>query len=191
MIKQIAFAITLLFTLGVFSYTAYRFYLFFRLTKPFPVGQWGKRFGIMMSVAFAQTKILRKPVVGFMHALVWWGFLVILIGSIEMIIDGLFGTERALSVLGPVYEVITALGDIFAFIIFVLILLFLIRRVFMHIKRFSGIEMNHISHIDANIALTLIMLLMVSLLGMNTFYILDAGNAGHEIVGIYPVGMIH
>jgi len=187
MIKQIAFAITLLFTLGVFSYTAYRFYSFFRLTRPFPVGQWGKRFGIMMSVAFAQTKILRKPVIGFMHALVWWGFLVILIGSIEMIIDGLFGTERALSVLGPVYDAITALGDIFAFIIFVLILLFLIRRVFMHIKRFSGIEMKHISHIDANIALTLIMLLMVSLLGMNTFYLLDAGHSGHEIVGIYPV----
>jgi len=187
MIKQIVFAATLVLTLGVFSYTAYRFYSFFKLTKPFPVGQWGKRFSIMMSVAFGQTKILRKPVVGFMHALVWWGFLVILIGSIEMIIDGLFGTERALSVLGPVYDAITALGDVFAFIIFILILAFLIRRIFMHIKRFSGIEMKHISHIDANIALTLIMLLMVSLLGMNTFYLLDAGITGHEIVGLYPV----
>ncbi len=187
MIKQIVFAVTLLITLGVFSYTAYRFYSFFRLTKPFPVGQWGKRFSIMMRVAFGQTKILRKPVVGFMHALVWWGFLVILIGSIEMIIDGLFGTERALSVLGPVYDAITALGDVFAFIIFVLILAFLARRIFMHIKRFSGIEMKHISHIDANIALTLIMLLMVSLLGMNTFYLLEAGQSGHEIVGLYPV----
>jgi Fe-S oxidoreductase/nitrate reductase gamma subunit len=185
--KQIAFAITLLLTLGIFSYTAYRFYSFFRLTKPFPVGQWGKRFGIMMKVAFGQTKILRKPIVGLMHALVWWGFLVILIGSIEMVIDGLFGTERVLSVLGPVYDAITALGDIFALIILVLIILFLGRRIFMHIKRFSGIEMKHISHIDANIALTLILLLMVSLLGMNTFYLVDADKTGHEIVGLYPV----
>ena len=40
---------------------------------------------------------------------------------------------------------------------------------------------------DANIALTLIGLLMVSLLGMNTFYLVYAGMAGHEIVGVFPV----
>ena len=119
-----------------------------------------------------------------MHALVWWGFLVILIGSIEMVIDGLFGTERVLSVLGPVYDAITALGDVFALIILVLIILFLIRRIFMHIKRFGGIEMKHISHIDANIALTLILLLMVSLLGMNTFYLVDSDKTGHGIVAV-------
>ncbi len=187
MIKQIAFALSLLITLGVFSYTAYRIYTFFKLTKPFPIGQFGKRFGIMMKVAFFQTKILRKPVVGFMHAIVWWGFLVILIGSIEMIIDGLFGTERILTFLGPVYDAITALGDVFAFLIFFLVLFFLIRRIFMHIRRFSGIEMKHISHIDANIALSIILLLMVSLLGMNTFYLAYINKIDHEVMGLYPV----
>jgi len=57
----------------------------------------------------------------------------------------------------------------------------------MHIKRFSGTEMKKVSHLDANIALTLILLLMVSLLGMNTFYLLDASLAGHDIKGLFPV----
>ncbi len=187
MIKSIVFAISILITLGIFTYTILRIFRFFRLTKPFPVGNWGKRFGVMMKVAFGQTKILRRPVLGMMHALVWWGFIVILFGSIEMIIDGLFGTERVLAVLGPVYDVIIALGDIFGAIILVLIVAFLIRRIFMHIKRFTGIEMTHKSHLDANIALTLIGLLMVSLLGMNTFYLLYAQSAGHEVSGLFPV----
>jgi hypothetical protein len=41
-----------------------------------------------------------------MHALVWWGFLVILVGSIEMVIDGLAGTERVLGFLGAGYDVL-------------------------------------------------------------------------------------
>ena len=187
MSKAIIFAICVLLTLGIFSFTAYRIFRFFRLTKPFPVKNWRKRFVVMMAVAFGQTKIFRQPILGMMHALVWWGFIIILIGSIEMIIDGLAGTERVLSVLGPVYDIITSLGDVFAFIILLLIFAFLFRRRFMHINRFTGIEMKHISHMDANLALSLIGLLMVSLLGMNTFYIIYTHSAGHEIVGLFPV----
>jgi len=201
MLKQILFALSLLITLGIFSWTAWQYYLRFKLTKPFPVKNYGKRFQVMMTVAFGQSRILRKPVVGLMHALVWWGFLVILVGSIEMVIDGLFGTERALSVLGPVYDVITASGDIFALIIIIAILAFMVRRIFMNIKRFTGIEMKHISHKDANLALTLILLLMVSLLGMNTFYLVmqggrEAGKRGgweawgfFRLVSLWQVGL--
>ena len=71
----------------------------------------------MMEVAIGQTKIFRRPVMGLLHALVFWGFCVILIGSIEMVIDGLFGTEKALSFLGGFYSFIMASGDIFALVI--------------------------------------------------------------------------
>jgi len=181
MLKQILFAISLLLTMGIFSWTSWQYYLRFRLTKPYPVKDFGKRFSIMMAVAFGQTKILRKPVIGLMHALVWWGFLVILVGSVEMVIDGLFGTERALSILGPVYSVITASGDIFALIILLAIIAFMVRRIFMNIRRFSGTEMKHNSHQDANFALTLILQLMVSLIGMNTFYCMGAWGLGGAV----------
>jgi Fe-S oxidoreductase/nitrate reductase gamma subunit len=189
--KQIIFLIILLITLGVFGYTTRKLIGFFRQTrKGFPVNQLGRRFGVMMEVAFGQTKIFRRPVMGLLHALVFWGFCVILIGSIEMVIDGLFGTERALSFLGGLYSVIMASGDIFALIIAIAIIVFLFRRIFLHVKRFSGIEMKHISHLDANVALTMILLLMISLLGMNTFYVLEARASGHGIVGVFPVSQL-
>ena len=104
-----------------------------------------------------------------------------------MVIDGLAGTERILSSLGLFYDIIMASGDLFALIIAIAILVFLARRIFMNVKRFSGIEMKHISHVDANVALTMILLLMISLLGMNTFYIRATVQAGGALEGVYPV----
>ncbi len=188
MIKQTVFAIALIITLAVFAITVRKLVYLFKLTKPaFPVRDIGKRLILTLKVAFLQTKILRKPVVGMMHALVWWGFLVILVGSIEMVIDGIAGTERALRFLGVFYDIIIASGDIFALLIAVLICAFLVRRFFMHIRRFSGVEMKHKFHVDATIALSLILFLMITLLGMNTFYILHAGTEGSALAGTYPV----
>ncbi len=191
MIKQLLFALSLVITFGVFMYTLRNLLANFKLTKPaFPIKDFCKRIGITLKVAFGQTKIFRRPVVGFMHALVWWGFLLILVGSIEMVVDGLFATERFLIILGPAYNFISASGDIFALIIALLIAAFLFRRIFMNIKRFGGAEMKHKSHVDANIALTLILFLMVTLLGMNAFYVAAANHAGHEIYGVFPVGVM-
>lgn len=188
MIKQIIFALALALTLGVFAYTVIRLVRFFKLTKPFPIRDFGKRFQIMMEVAFGQTKIFRRPVIGLLHALVFWGFCVILVGSVEMVIDGLFGLERALGILGVVYDVITASGDVFALIVALAIIVFLGRRLFFHIRRFEGIEMKPSTHIDANIALSMILFLMLSLMGMNAAYVGYQNLAGHELTGVYPVG---
>ena len=125
----------------------------------------------MLTVAFGQTKIFRRPVIGLFHALVFWGFCIIIFGSIEMVIDGLTGTDKVLKVLGPVYNIIMASGDIFALIVAVSIIIFLSRRLFFHIKRFEGIEMKKRSHTDANISLSIILLLMISLMAMNIGYV--------------------
>ena len=191
MIKQIVFALTLLITIGVFSYTINRLISFFRFTRPaFPVKDFGKRIMVTLEVAMGQTKIFRHPAIGLAHALVFWGFCVILFGSIEMVIDGLTGTERALKVLGPVYDVLMASGDIFALIVAITIVIFLIRRLFLHIKRFEGIEMKERSHRDANISLSLILLLMVSLMTMNIGYVGFVAKEGGETEGIFPVASV-
>lgn len=187
MLKQILFSLSLLLTLGIFAYSFRRYYLFFKLTKPFEVKDFGLRIKIMMNVAFGQKKILRKPVIGLIHALVFWGFLVITIGSMEMVIDGIFGTERVLSILGGFYSFIVASGDVMALFIALAMFLFLYRRIFMKVKRFDGEEMTHKSHYDANIALSIILFLMISLLGMNTFYVAEKINTGEAILGLYPV----
>jgi ferredoxin/nitrate reductase gamma subunit len=191
MTKQIIFALSLLITLGVFTFTILRIVKFFRFTRPaFPVKDFGKRINIMLTVAFGQTKIFRKPVLGLFHALVFWGFCVIIFGSIEMVIDGLTGTEKVLKFLGPLYNVLMATGDIFALIVAVAIIIFLARRLFFHIKRFEGIEMKKRSHTDANISLSIILLLMLSLMAMNIGYLGYQEVNGGTKVGIYPIAKI-
>jgi len=185
MVKQIVFSGILLISLAIFTYTLLKIITLFRLTKPFPVKDFSKRFLMMLKVALGQSKIFRKPVLGLMHALVFWGFCVISIGSIEMVIDGVSANEKSIAFLGFFYTIIFASGDIFAAIVMVMIILFIGRRALLKIKRFSGIEMTHHNHIDAYIALTMILLLMVSLLGMNTFYL--SSTHVSEIKGIYPI----
>lgn len=188
MTSQIIFAVVLLLTVGIFFYTINRLVKLFKLTRPaFPVRNIGKRIALTLRVALAQSKIFRRPVIGLFHALVFWGFCIIIFGSIEMVIDGLAGTDRILKFLGPVYNVIIAGGDLFAVLVLVSIIIFLIRRLFLHIKRFEGIEMKHRSHVDANISLTLILLLMISLLAMNTGYAGFKASAGEQAAGYYPV----
>lgn len=191
MIKQYIFLAVLFLTLLVFAWTTRKLIRFFRITRQdYRVDQTGRRIGVMLRVAFGQTKIFRRPVIGLLHALVFWGFCVILIGSIEMVADGITGKEKVFSGLGVAYDVIMASGDIFAPVIIIAIAVFLFRRLFLHVKRFSGVEMKPVSHLDANVSLTLILLLMVSLLGMNIYYLHSTLEAGQQVEGVYPVSRV-
>lgn len=187
-LNQIVFIVVLIITFMVFGITVSRLVSLFKLTRPaFPVRNIWKRILVTLEVAIGQSKILRRPLIGLIHALVFWGFVIILFGSLEMVVDGITGSERAFHGLGKVYDFLMASGDIFALIIAVSILIFLSRRLFLHIQRFSGREMTHRSHVDANIALSLILLLMITLLGMNTFYSASGLKTGQELYGSYPV----
>ncbi|NQY68156.1 MAG: (Fe-S)-binding protein [Flavobacteriales bacterium] len=185
MTKQIAFFAFMALGLGLFSYTIMRLISFFKITQGgYVLDNVNERITTTLKVAFGQTKILRKPMIGFLHALVYWGFMVITVGTGEMVVDGMLGTERILGVLGPVYDFITWSGDVFAAIIVVACVIFLARRHIITIKRFSGVEMTKGSTIDATIALLMITFLMVSLIGMNMGYLKIAGN---DLVGSYPI----
>ncbi len=187
MVKQIIFAAVLLLTLGILSYTFYRIYQLFKITRPaFKIKDHGKRLNRLFVVAFGQSKIFRWPFTGLLHALVFWGFVVITIGSLEMVVDGLAGTHRAFSVLGAVYNVIIGSGDVFAAIVLIAIVIFLIRRLALNINRFKGIELKNKSKQDAILALTLILFLMVSLLGMNMAYV-EMTPSQVKLEGVYPV----
>lgn len=187
MVKQIIFSITLLITLGVFAYSMWRLWYNFSLTKKEAIGQWGLRLRIMLKVAIGQTKIFRYPIAGFFHALTFWGFIVITLGSIEMVVDGITGSERIMSSTGWFYHFVTASGDIMAYVIILCILIFLARRLFIKVRRFYGIEMKPKSKYDAIIALTIILLLMISLAGLNmAYYVLNLP----DYEGTYPVSRL-
>ncbi|MDL2261932.1 4Fe-4S dicluster domain-containing protein [Bacteroidales bacterium OttesenSCG-928-I21] len=185
---QIIFIILLIVTIGVFAYSAFRIYKFFKLTKPsYRVKNIAKRIGRTIKEAFLQERIFRNPVVGFMHAMVFWGFCIILLGSIEIVIDGVSGQEKTFAFLGGFYNVLMALIDVFAYIIGLFIMLFILRRSMLNIRRLNGKELSHKNHQDAYMALSLIFILMITLIGMNVFYV-----AGHptNYVGSYPISAL-
>lgn len=188
MLAQIIFSGIFILSLGLLTYSFLRIASFFKLTQStFPIRDFGKRINVSLKVAFGQSKIFRMPLIGFIHALVFWGFLIISLGSLEMIVDGISGNERSFSNLGKFYDILILTGDIFAYVVAIGILIFLIRRLFMSIGRFKGIELKPKSKKDANFALSLILLLMISLIGMNVFY-LNIHSENPE--GIYPVSQL-
>ncbi len=190
-LSQIIFILTLVVTIGIFSYSILRLVRFFKLTKKYKISHWGKRMVIMIKVAFGQSKIFRFPFAGSMHAIVFWGFMIILFGSLEMVIDGVFNLHKSLSVLGVFYKAVMAMGDVFAFLIAVAVIIFILRRIFHAVKRFDGSEMNEKKHADALIALSLILILMISLMGMNMMQTIRSENkmypVSNMLASIFPM----
>ncbi len=196
MISQITFIAVTIITFGFLSYSFSKVFKVIKsLKKPYSISNFGERIVMTLKVVFGQTKIFRFPIIGLMHALVFWGFILIVIGSGEMLLDGILGVpfdnlpenDRSFSVLGTVYDFIMAGGDVSAFVILLTVSVFIFRRLFLNIKRFSGEEVRHKDHKDATFALFLILFLMITLLGMNIGYVANATASGHEIYGIFPV----
>ncbi len=199
MISHIAFILVTLVAFGGLAWSMSKIFRIIKmLKKPYSLKNTGERISRLLKVAFGQNKIMRFPIIGFLHALVFWGFLLITVGSGEMLIDGIIGTpfdtntanDRIFSFLGILYDGIIAGGDIFAFVILIGVIIFLVRRWFMNIKRFTGEEMRHRDHKDASFALIMILILMISLLGMNSAYIAFAKASGQTFHGIFPISSI-
>ena len=184
--EQLIFIVVTVLSFGLLAYSFSRVLRIIKLLKkPYPIPPISERIKRLLKNGFLQERILRFRFAGILHALVFWGFLMILFGSFEMLLDGLLGTDKILSVLGSLYSFIMASGDISAFIIFITIIIFIARRIAHLVKRFEGTEMTHKSHLDANFALTLILILMTSLLLLNISYV---GMGGKD--GIYPISKI-
>ena len=126
---SIIFTCVLFFALGLFSYNLWKIVRNIRLGKSKNrFDQPLKRMIILLKIAFGQTKLFARPVSGILHALVYWGFLVITIGTLEMMIDGVFGFQRMFCVLGGFYNLVTASGDVMAVLVLVSCLIFIFRR---------------------------------------------------------------
>ena len=65
-----------------------------------------ERWKNMTMVALGQSKMVKRPIAGFLHIVVYVGFVIINIEVIEIIIDGLFGTHRVLSFMDGFYDLL-------------------------------------------------------------------------------------
>src|SRR5690242_9141734 len=178
--QNVAFLFVLTIAFGLFSLNVQRLVSYMRLgaSEDRTDLPW-RRFANVLRVGIAQTKILREPVAGLMHATIFWGFVVLTLGTIEIFLQGAFsGFSYERILWHPVYALYAASQDVFALLVLAAVAFAFYRRLVLHPKRLEG---DRIEHLDAYIILGLIAGLMVTLLLANAFlYLVQPEAVGPE-----------
>jgi Fe-S oxidoreductase len=160
---NVAFLFVLVAALAAFSFSAQRLYRFLRIGKDEP--RWndiGRRLWNLLSIGIFQRKILRDPVAGPLHALVFWGFVVLTVGSVEILVTGVFPGLAFRNWLpsGPYALFVLSQEGFLAFVL-VAVAVLLYRRIVVKPARLQG---DNVHSGDAILILSMIAGLMITLL---------------------------
>jgi heterodisulfide reductase subunit C len=143
----------------------------------------------MMMIALGQSKMVKRPVAGILHIIVYAGFVIINIEVIEIMIDGLFGTHRALSFLGGLYSFLIGSFEILAVLVIVAVIVFWLRRNIIKLNRFTSSDLDGKPKNDANYIIYFELVLMSLFLLMNAsdLWLQKAGVSHYVEVGSFPI----
>ncbi len=134
----------------------------------------------MAMIALGQSKMIKRPIAGLLHIIVYAGFIIINLEVLEIIIDGLFGTHRVFSVLGGLYGFLIGSFEILAALVLVAVIVFWIRRNIIKLKRFASSDLKGAPKRDADTILYFEIVLMSLFLIMNAtdlnFQAMNSGN---------------
>ena len=148
-----------------------------------------QRWKNMARIALGQTKMVVRPIAGFLHVIVYVGFVIINIEVLEIIIDGLLGTHRIFAPLGSLYNFLIGTFEILAFLVVVAVVVFWIRRNIIRLKRFIKPEMKGWPKKDGNLILYIELVLMFLFLTMNAadFQLQQLGAEHYTKAGFFPI----
>ena len=150
-----------------------------------------ERWKNMAMIALGQSKMIKRPIAGFLHIIVYVGFVIINLELLEIIIDGLFDTHRVFAPLGILYDVLIGSFEILAILVLIAVIVFWIRRNSIKLKRFASSDLKGKPKNDANYILYFEVVLMSLFLLMNAsdYHLQNvAGGYGHYIqAGSFPV----
>jgi heterodisulfide reductase subunit C len=167
-LDNILFAILLVIGFGYFYFNIKKIIRNINLGKAVnrkdnPKARWAN----MAMIAFGQSKMVKRPVAGILHIIVYAGFIIINIELLEIIIDGLFGTHRIFAFLGTFYDVLIASFEILAFLVLIAVFAFWTRRNIIKLNRFIHNDLTGFPKSDANYILYFEVVLMSLFLLMN------------------------
>ena len=186
-LPNILFAVILILGIGYFAKNISKLRRNIKLGQDIDVSDnKSQRWKNMAMIALGQSKMVVRPVAGFLHIIVYIGFVIINIEVLEIVIDGLFGTHRVLSGLGGIYGFLISSFEILAVLVLIAVIVFWIRRNIMKLKRFWKREMTSWPKNDANYILYFEMVLMTLFLIMNAtdfqFQEMNSGNAISQFI---------
>ncbi|PQJ15259.1 4Fe-4S dicluster domain-containing protein [Aureicoccus marinus] len=151
--------------------------------------QKSERWKMMGLVALGQTKMVVRPIAGFLHIIVYLGFIIINIEVLEIVLDGILGTHRLFAFLGGVYDFLIGSFEILAFLVVVSVVVFWLRRNSLKLARFVKPEMKGWPKNDANLILYIEVVLMGLFLTMNAadYQLQQMGSEHYVEAGSFPI----
>lgn len=195
-LPNVLFAIALIIGVGYFTRNVKKLIRNIKLGREIDASDNKKqRWGNMARIALGQSKMVKRPVAGLLHIIVYVGFVIINIEVLEIIIDGLFGTHRLfLDYIGEsLYGVLIGTFEILAVLVLITVVVFWLRRNVIKLKRFLSSEMNGWPKNDGNIILYFEVVLMCLFLTMNAtdlpFQDLNSGNIISQFITPWFEGM--
>jgi heterodisulfide reductase subunit C len=127
-----------------------------------------ERWRNMARIALGQSKMIKRPIAGILHVVVYVGFILINIELLEIVVDGIVGTHRIFApFLGGFYNILIASFEICAALVLIAVILFWCRRNVIRIQRFWKDEMKGWPKLDADLILYFEVVLMGLFLTMN------------------------
>ena len=127
-----------------------------------------ERWGNMARIALGQSKMVKRPIAGILHVVVYVGFILINIELLEIVVDGIAGTHRIFApYLGGFYNVLIGSFEICAALVLIAVIVFWCRRNVIRIQRFWKDEMKGWPKLDADLILYFEVVLMGLFLTMN------------------------
>jgi heterodisulfide reductase subunit C len=151
-----------------------------------------ERWNNLLMIALGQSKMVRRPVSGILHVVVYLGFIIINIEVLEIVIDGIFGSHRIFSFLGGLYGFLIGSFEIFAVLVLLAVIVFWWRRNVRRIARFLNPEMKGWPKQDANYILYFEVVLMTLFLVMNatdsSFQAMESGNTVSQFIAPWFAG---
>ena len=189
-LPNIIFALALVFGVGFFVRNIKKLTRNIKLGKAVDVSNdKPTRLKNMTKIALGQSKMVVRPIAGFLHVIVYIGFVIINIEVLEIIIDGLFGTHRIFAFMGGFYDFLIGSFEILAFLVIVAVVIFWLRRNVIRIQRFLKPEMKGWPKKDGNLILYIELVLMFLFLTMNAVDLqLQEMGADHYVqAGAYPI----
>ncbi len=168
-LPNIIFTFLLIGSLGTFIWNLNKLRRNINLGKGLsePISNKPQRWKNMIRIALGQSKMVRRPIAGVLHIIVYIGFIVINIELIEIIIDGVTGSHRVFSSFGVIYGILIGTFEIFAILVLISVIIFWIRRNIIRIKRFYENKMTGWPKMDADLILYFEIILMSLFLLMN------------------------
>ncbi len=179
-VNLLAFIIVAAYACYLFGYLIYSRYCYVRLGKPvqFKI-DWKEQLNDILVYVFVQKKLLKDMKSGIMHIIMFYGFLMIQLGAIDLFIKGIIGPSSDQP--GPVYATFLFLQEITVFLVLIATVYAFYRR---YIEKLPRLKRG----LKSGLVLIFLMSLLISILFSAAFE--NVGWHGGSFAWYMPVSSL-